>query len=176
MKKLFLLSFTALLFANTTAVAQKKVALTTFWVSKHIGFEQLGGGVGLAAAIASLSDDPNFNLKPVLDNFYKTFTEEYAQSFPFELMAKEDVVNRAEYLAYEGRFNEDKDGDRNKLFQRYFTADGVMFVSMGYDFVKKAVPFTTGVRAFVHIKLWNKEGKRVFTTTNMAPQKSLWVS
>ena len=98
MKKLFLLSFTALLFANTTAVAQKKVALTTFWVSKHIGFEQLGGGVGLAAAIASLSDDPNFNLKPVLDNFYKTFTEEYAQSFPFELMAKEDVVNRAEYL------------------------------------------------------------------------------
>ena len=99
MKKLFLLSFTALLFANTTAVAQKKVALTTFWVSKHIGFEQLGGGVGLAAAIASLSDDPNFNLKPVLDNFYKTFTEEYAQSFPFELMAKEDVVNRAEYLA-----------------------------------------------------------------------------
>ena len=199
MKKLFLLSFTALLFANTTAVAQKKVALTTFWVSKHIGFEQLGGGVGLAAAIASLSDDPNFNLKPVLDNFYKTFTEEYAQSFPFELMAKEDVVNRAEYLAYEGRFNEDKDGDRNKLFQRYLTADGykplveslfkgeksnqmqmvqmfndadgVMFVSMGYDFVKKAVPFTAGVRAFVRIKLWNKEGKRVFTINEYGTSK-----
>lgn len=171
MKKLFLLVFTALLFTNTTAVAQKKVALTTFWVSKHIGFEQLGGGVGLAAAIASLSDDPNFNLKPVLDNFYKTFTEECAQSFPFELMAKEDVVNRAEYLAYEGRFNEDKDGDRNKLFQRYFTADGVMFVSMGYDFVKKAVPFTAGVRAFVHIKLWNKEGKRVFTINEYGASK-----
>ena len=199
MKKLFLLAFTALLFTNTTAIAQKKVALTTFWVSKHIGFEELGGSVGLVAAIASLSDDPNFNLQPVLDNFYKTFTEEYAQSFPFELMDKESVVTRPEYVAYEGRFNEDQDADRNKLFQRYLTADGykplveslfkgeksnqmqmvkmfndadgVMFVSMGYDFVKKAVPFTAGVRAFVRIKLWNKEGKRVFTINEYGTSK-----
>ena len=41
-------------------------------------------------------------------------------------------------------------------------ADGVMFVSMGYEFIKKTVPFTAGVRAFVRIKLWNKEGKKVF--------------
>ena len=55
MKKLFLLVFTASLFVNTAAVAQKKVALTSFWVSKHIGFEQLGGSAGMIAAIASLS-------------------------------------------------------------------------------------------------------------------------
>ena len=134
-----------------------------------------------------------------MDNFYKTFTEEYAQSFPFELMDKEAVVTRPEYVAYEGRFNEDQDADRNKLFQRYLTADGykplveslfkgeksnqmqmvkmfndadgVMFVSMGYDFVKKAVPFTAGVRAFVRIKLWNKEGKRVFTINEYGTSK-----
>ena len=34
-----------------------------------------------------------------------------------------------------------------------------MFVSMGYDFVKKAVPFTAGVEAYIKIKLWNREGK-----------------
>ena len=170
--------------------SQKKVALTSFWVSKHIGFEQIGGNASLVAAIASLSEDPNFNLQPVLDNFYKTFTEDYSENFPFELMSEKDVIKRPEYIAYEGRFNEDKDADRSKLFQRYLTpegykplveslfkgeksnqmqmikmfndADGVMFVSMGYEFVKKTAPFTAGVRAFVRIKLWNKEGKKVF--------------
>jgi hypothetical protein len=199
MKKLILLAFAASLFVNTTAVAQKKVALTSFWVSKHIGFESLGGSAGMVAAIASLSEDPNFNLQPVLDNFYKTFTEEYSKSFPFELMPEDDVIKKPEYIAYEGRFNEEKDADRNLLFQRYLTpegykplveslfkgeksnqmqmvnmfndADGVMFVSMGYDFVKKPIPFTAGVRAFVRIKLWNSEGKRVFTLNEYGTSK-----
>ena len=199
MKKLILFVFTLALFVNTEALAQKKVALTSFWVSKHIGFEDLGGTAALVAAISSLSEDPNFNLQPVLDNFYTTFTEEYAKSFPFELMPEEEVIKREEYIAYEGRFNEDKDADRSKLFQRYLTpegykplveslfkgeksnqmqmlnmfsdADGVMFVSMGYDFVKKAIPFTAGVRAFVRIKLWNAEGKRVFTINEYGTSK-----
>ena len=64
----------------------KKVALTSFWVSKHIGFEELGGGAGLAAAIASLAEDPNFNLQPVLDNFYNTFMTDYAEQFPFDFL------------------------------------------------------------------------------------------
>lgn len=187
---------TALLICFTvghlTSYAQKKVAVISFWVSKHIGFEELGGGAGLVAAIASLAEDPDFNLQPVLDNFYNTFTTEYAEQFPFELLSEDDVLNKAEYQSYEGRFNEDQDVDRNKLFQQFLTpktykplqeslfkgdksnqmqmvqmfkndADGVMFVSMGYDFVKKAVPFTAGVRAFVRIKIWNNEGKKVLT-------------
>ena len=201
MKKINVLLVITILLANSfTAFTQsKKVALTSFWVSKHIGFEELGGGVGIAAAISSLSENPNFNLQPVLDNFYKTFTEEYAKNFPFDLLRKEEVVEREEYVSYEGRFNESKDADRSKLFQRYLTpdgykplvesvfkgeksnqmqmvkmfddADGVMFVSMGYDFVKKALPFTAGVRAFVRIKVWNKEGKRVFTLNEYGTSK-----
>ena len=69
MKKLILFVFAAIIFLNSGAVAQKKVALTSFWVSKHIGFEDLGGTAALVAAISSLSEDPNFNLQPVLDNF-----------------------------------------------------------------------------------------------------------
>lgn len=199
MKKIILLVFAASLFCNTVAIAQKKVALTSFWVSKHIGFEDLNGTAGMIAAIASLSEDSNFNLQPVLDNFYKTFTEEYAKSFPFDLLPEDDVLERPEYMDYEGRFNEDKDVDRSKLFQRYLTpegykplveslfkgeksnqmqmvnifndADGVMFVSMGYDFVKKPMPFTAGVRAFVRIKLWNAEGKRVFAINEYGTSK-----
>ena len=190
MKKIIIIMIVLSFGLNSSINSQKKVALTSFWVSKHIGFEQIGGSASLVAAIASLSEDPNFNLQPVLDNFYKTFTEDYSENFPFELMSEEDVIKRPEYIAYEGRFNENKDKDRSKMFQRYLTpegykplveslfkgeksnqmqmikmfndADGVMFVSMGYEFVKKTAPFTAGVRAFVRIKLWNKEGKKVF--------------
>ena len=179
---------------------EKKVAVTSFWVSKHIGFEELGGNVGLAASIASLSEDPSFNLQPVLDNFYNVFMTQFAEQFPFELLSETEVLDKPEYQSYEGRFNESKDIDRSKLFQMYLTpktykplqeslfkgkesnqvqmvemfketADGIMFVSMGYDFVHKALPFTAGVRAFVRIKVWNKEGKRVFTVNEYGTSK-----
>jgi len=178
----------------------KKVALTSFWVSKHIGFEELGGGAGLAAAIASLAEDPNFNLQPVLDNFYNTFMTDYAEQFPFDFLSEDEVLGKPEYQAYEGRFNESDDADRNLLMQQYLTpktykplqeslikgeksnqmqmvnmfkenADGIMFVSMGYDFVKKPMPFTAGVRAYIRIKIWNKEGKRVLTINEYGTSK-----
>ena len=201
MKKLTILFIVCLLACiNFNGYSQnKKVAVTTFWVSKHIGFDELGGGAGLAAAIGTLSDDPNFNLQPVLDNFYNIFINEYSKNFPFDLMPEDDVLQREEYVNYESRWNETKDADRGKLFQRYLTpkgykpmietlfkgknnntmrmleifddADGVMFVSMGYDFVKKTVPFTAGVRAFVRIKLWNKEGKKVFAINEYGTSK-----
>jgi len=201
MKKMTVLLLVCLLACiNFNGHAQnKKVAVTTFWVSKHIGFEELGGAAGLGAAIASLCDDPNFNLQPVLNNFHKTFFNEYAKNFPFDLMPEEDVLKREAYINYETRFKADKDGDRKKVFQRYLTpegykpmleslikgensnskqmlkifndADGIMFVSMGYDFVKKAVPFTAGVRAFVRIKLWNKDGKKVFSINEYGTSK-----
>ncbi|MFY0671980.1 MAG: hypothetical protein JXQ87_01165 [Bacteroidia bacterium] len=180
--------------------AEKKVALATFWVSKHIGFEQLGENAGLLAAIASLSEDPNFNLQPVLDNFYETFTTDYAEQFPFDLVDESVVLENPDYQAYEGRFNESEDEDAGKLLQRFLTpktykplqeslfkgeksnqmqmvemfkdvADGVMFVSMGYDFVKKPVPFTAGIQAYVQIKIWNKEGKRVLTIREVGTSK-----
>lgn len=191
----FLLPSTVGLFAQ-----EKKVALTTFYVNKHIGFSEIGGNAGTVAALASLMEDPNFNLQPVLDNFYKTFQEEFVPQFPFALLPEEEVLQNPAYIAYEGRFNEEEDADRNIFLQRFLTADGykplqeslfntdksnqmqmvemykesadgVMFVSMGYEFVKKMVPFTAGVRAFVRIKIWNKEGKKVVTINEYATSK-----
>lgn len=196
---LFLLAF--LTFSPLSLNAQDKtVALTTFWVSKHIGFEELGGSAALVAGIASLTEDPNFNLQPVLDNFYNTFMNDYSKLFPFKLLDESKVLEKPEYQNYEGRFNEDEDKDRSKWFERFLfpktykplqesafkgeksnqmqmvemfkdLADGVMFVSMGYDFVKKTAPFTAGVRAFVRIKIWNNEGKRVVAINEYATSK-----
>lgn len=199
--KFFLLFITVFFFGQFSTIAQeKKVALTTFWVSKHISFDQLGNGAGLAASIASLAEDPNFNLQPVLDNFYKTFTEEYSKQFPFALLPENEVLDKPEYQNYVGRYKESEDKDRKKYLQQFLTpktykpmhesfikgdksnqmqmvnmfkktADGVMFVSMGYSFVKKMAPFTAGIRAFVRIKIWNKEGKRVLTINEGATSK-----
>ena len=81
------------------------MAVTTFWVDKHIDFEQLGGNAAaITASIASLLEDPRFNLQPVLDNFYNTFTKDYAKQFPFELMDEKDVVETEAYQNYETRW------------------------------------------------------------------------
>lgn len=58
-----------------------------------------------------------------------------------------------------------------QMVKMFDDADGVMFVSMGYDFVKKDFPFTKVVRAFVRIKVWNKKGKRVFTLNEYGTSK-----
>lgn len=198
MKKVIILISCYVLSFSSLLAQEKKVALTSFWVSKQIGFSELSGGVGLAASIAALSDDPNFNLTPVLDNFYKVFTEEYAKQFPFVLLSEDEVLNIDAYKNYEGRFNEEE--DKKRLIQRYLcpktykplqeslfkgensnqmqmvqmfkeVADGVMFVSMSYDFVKKPMPFTAGIRATVRIKIWNKEGDKVLTINDYATSK-----
>ena len=187
------------LFLGTSVFAQKKVAVVTFYADKHIDFQALGGGAGLVAAIGSLSEDENFNLQPVLDNFHETFFKEYASQFPFELMAEEDVINNADYKAYDSRHGESNDEDRNKFLQRYLTyegykpmadnvllkknsnelamldifkdVDGVMFVNLEYAFVKKTVPFTAGIQAYVSVRLYNKEGKKVFKIRKAANSK-----
>ena len=196
-KNIMLLFTTSFLCINIVFGQDKKVALTSFWVSKHIGFQELGGVAGMSASILSLSEDPNFNLQPVLDNFYNVFTKEYSKQFPFVLLAEDEVLNNEAYKNFEGRFNEENDKNKGKWGQRFLTpktykplqeslikgeksnqmqmiymfkdvADGVMFVSMSYDFVKKPLPFTAGIRAKISINIWNKSGKKVLSINEYA--------
>jgi hypothetical protein len=194
MKKIIIimvvLSFGLTLVSN----AQKKVALTTFWVKKYIGFDQLDGPAALATQIMTLSENPNFDLTSVLDNFYETFTKEYSKEFPFELMTEEEILKSESYMTYEPKWDnglmlfkqyltpkdykvmtesliKGENSNSRQMLKMFPNADGVMFVTMGYDFVKKTVPFTAGVRAFVKIKLWNQEGKKVFSIREYGTSK-----
>ena len=191
-----------LLFSSVFSISAqtKKVALTSFWVNKHINFEQLGGAAGLAASVATLSESPDFNLQPVLDSFYSVFMNDFAAQFPFELLDEDVVLNDEDYQNYRGRFNESDDKDRGLFLQRFLVpktykplqeslfktknsnqmqmvslfedrADGVMFVSMGYEFIRKPLPFTAGIRAYCRIKIWNNKGKRVVTVNEYAKSK-----
>jgi hypothetical protein len=180
------------------AYAQKKVAVATFYADKNIDFSELGGGAGLAVAIGQLADDPKFDITPILDEFHKNFFGEYAKQFPFELLPEKDVTENELYVNYESKFGETKDDDRSKILRRYLTADGykplietliknknnnvvrmleifdtadgVMFVSISFKFVKTS-PFTAAIQAYARMKLWNKEGKRVFVVNEYANSK-----
>ncbi|MDP6907859.1 MAG: hypothetical protein QF371_00060 [Flavobacteriales bacterium] len=188
----------SMLMIPTALVAQKKVAVTTFYADKYIDFSELGSAAGLAVAIGQLADDPKFNIEPILDKFHANFFNDYAKEFPFDLIPEKDVVENEQYANYESKFGETKDEDRARLFQRYLTvdgykplietlvknknnnvirmleifdsADGVMFVSISFKFVKTS-PFTAGIQAYARIKLWNKEGKRVFVVNEFANSK-----
>jgi len=46
-----------------------------------------------------------------------------------------------------------------------------MLVNIEYAFVKKTVPFTAGIQAFVKIQLYNREGKKVFKIRKYATSK-----
>jgi hypothetical protein len=196
-KTLFLL---LILFSVQAFSQKKKVAVTTFYVDKHIDFSGLDGAARMAASIASLAENPNFDLKSVLNNFHTVFFNDYAKQFPFDLMAEESVIGKDQYKNYESKFGETADADKSKLMQKYIVqdgykplmetlakkekrneirmleifkndADGVMFVYMSYSFVKKFAvggTGTAGIRAHAHIKLWNKEGKKVFSINESA--------
>jgi hypothetical protein len=188
----------SILMISSTLLAQKKVAVTTFYADKYIDFSELGGAAGLAVAIGQLADDPKFNIEPILDKFHANFFNEYAKEFPFDLIPEKDVTENEQYIKYESKFGETKDEDRSKLLRRYLTADGykplietliknknnnvvrmleifdsadgVMFVSISFKFVKTS-PFTAAIQAYARMKLWNKEGKRVFVVNEFANSK-----
>lgn len=112
-------------FAITQVQAQrKKVAVVTFYVSKHIDFDALGGGAALASGIASLSEDPKFDLTSVLKNFHDVFFNEYAKVFPFDLVPESEVLSNEEYQNYVSNWGETEDAERSKLMQQYITYEG----------------------------------------------------
>jgi hypothetical protein len=98
MKKvsIFLPLLLVFLIAHTYAQG-KKVAVVTFFVNKKIDVTEFGGPAFLA--VNKLTDDPNFNLEPLLKNFHAQFFDDYSKSFPFQLLPEKDVVNNDAYKA-----------------------------------------------------------------------------
>jgi hypothetical protein len=120
------------LFLSAKVMAQdKKVALVTFYCDKKIG------GTGLGSAGESLMKDPNFNLKPVVEKAYTTFTTQFAKDFPFKLLDKTTVTENAEYKAYESKFLWDTTKNFNKIAGvQYAVVDGFIWAFAGGALIK----------------------------------------
>ncbi len=186
---------------STSFGQNKKIAVVTFYVDKHIGFSELNENAALLAAIGSLAENPNFDLTSVLNNFHEVFFTEYSKKFPFDIVPEEEVLGNELYQNYESKWGETSDDERSIFMQRYLAypgykpmeeslgkknrndlkmleifkdVDGVMFVYLDYNFVPKMAiggMGSAGVKANVRMKLWNKEGKRVFAFNESAVSK-----
>ena len=180
----------------TAQDAEKKVALTTFFVDRQIDVSDLSGNAAFVANILTMAKDSNFNLQPVLDDFKNNFFTSYAQQFPFSLMPESEILENADYQAFEesipfdfvrpltpdgykvmypgGILQRKENRNQNEMLRMFPTADGVMYVFMNYAFVKKIAiggMGTAGIRAFCSIWLYNKEGKNVFRIYESANSK-----
>lgn len=173
MKKLVAITLTLFLGLSLNSMAQKKkVAVVTFYGDKYISFSELDGNAALGASIATLSKDPNFDIKPIVKKFHDTFFTELAKELPFDLYPEEKVINNPAYIAYKSRMGETEDATDPALLQNFVVADGykpmmetmskkyknelkmleifgndvdgVMFVYIDFAFVKKFAVGGTG--------------------------------
>ncbi|MFT5955896.1 MAG: hypothetical protein ACI8QD_002757, partial [Cyclobacteriaceae bacterium] len=122
-----------LLCATVTAFAQKKVASVNFSMDKRIDAGNLGGGAALLQGVMQLADDPNFDVKPVFDSFYKEFHENFATEFPFDLLDEEVVLGDAAYQAYSPSYAGTSKLDSLGLTGRY------VIVKEGYKGLQRPV-------------------------------------
>lgn len=180
---------------NLANAQSKKVAVVSFYINEEIDVKDFGAPAYLA--VKKLSDNPAFNLTPILSSFHKQFMDEYAKSFPFALLPEEQVLKNDAYKAYlpvgianSGVLNATnyllpvdgykiflnlagRDNEKNmiKIFPQ---ADGVMDVAINFKLEKIGIGGMgiVKVKANAIITLFNKNGDKVFTVDQNARSKS----
>lgn len=187
MKKSVLVLLALMFFVYGVNAQKKKVAVVTFYVNRYVEpDDNLSGNAKLISSIAALSNNPNFNLSSILENFHNTFFNEFLPMFPFEVIDEKTIWENENYKQMKS-FDSTSIFQRNSLLYKdyrycdvhslfksdlrrlieYFPEyDGFMFVFLSYKIMAKAAiggMGSAGIRAFVNMKLWNKETKRVFT-------------
>lgn len=195
-KNLILIPLLFVLFTANVFAQNKKVAVVTFYVVKQIGVTAFGGAA--EAAVMKLSDDPNFNMEPLLKKFHTQFFDDYSKSFPFQLIPEADVINNDAYKAYvpvgtatSGPLKDIKytvpidgykvvlplmghENERN-LLAIFKQCDGVMKVYIDFDLVK--IGFggmgVVKVNAHANIALFNKDGDKIFSVKEDAKSKGV---
>lgn len=193
---IFSLLLLCLFCGSINAQSAKKVAVTTFFVDRQIGVSELNGTAALTSQILTMAKDTNFNLEPQLEKFKTTFFNDFAKNFTFDLIPESVITGNPDYQAFQetkmfdyaqpivakgyknmfpGGFLQKKENrDQNEMLRIFPQADGIMFVFMSYDFVKKVAiggMGSAGIRATCNIWLYNKEGKAVFKIVEGATSK-----
>jgi hypothetical protein len=92
-----------MLFLLITSMAYgQKVAIVTFYVDKYIDYKKANEGTRSTYNSRTLADDPNFDLRPLLQEFYETFKKDFVKDFPFEIVDEKEILESPMYQAYHG--------------------------------------------------------------------------
>ena len=168
----------------STSAQNKKVALVTFYVNKTLN---VGKGINpINVVIGTLAKDPNFDLSGILSDFHNTFVTDYVKQYPFDLIDEKTIIESENYknidcvdsayshcLTFAGYKALDVSGiykkHLNKLKAAFPDVDGFLFVFMDFEIMAK-VAFagmgTAAINARMCMKLWNKNGDRVFNVSD----------
>jgi hypothetical protein len=192
MKKLFILFYLPLVVLSAPAFAQdKKVAVVTFYADKQIDISRFAAK-SAEASITKLCNDPDFDMMPFLKNFHDQFFKNYAKKFNFQLLPEREVIGDSNYKdftpndpASAGALRDEltlaakgykvvlplKDNENEKkLASMFATCDGIMKVYLDFGMEKKGLGGVALVKvnANLHILLFDKSGKKVFSTIETA--------
>ena len=192
---LFLL--TAFLAPATMMAQAKKVALVSFYCDKKVGGTGLGSTTEALINDPSFNLQPlvtkayerfvefakDFPFE-MIDYNEVVGNAEYREFRSGILFDTSKGINKAmgvQYarakelvLAYGGKtllISEDKQ-DQCRMTKIFPTADGVMLVSMDYEFDARAMGFAAGIKANITISLFDKTCNKVFRVNESANSKS----
>jgi len=191
MKKILLVTY-VVLFALQSFAQDKKVALVSFYTVKQVGFVDKPSQQDLLNS-AKLADDTAWRILPILKSFRAQFFKNDVDKFPFQLLPEKQVLANREYrqfMADNGNVNDilsfktnlpvpgyqalpdQKKNDNEKNMLTIFPAcDGIMKVFVKFELDRRGVGpkmALVKVKASATISLFNKEGEKVFETTESA--------
>ncbi len=140
MKKVSVI-FICALFATTLIYGQnKRVAVVTFYVDKYINANKIVETSREATYELTKKDDPRFDLRPILQDFHKTFMKDYVKKFPFDVIPEEEVLNHAMFKAYKGLDGiEDPDSANNlndEINDRFIAIEGYNVLLTGGNMLR----------------------------------------
>ncbi len=187
-----ILLFFLMLTVFTVSAQKKKVAVVTFYANKVIDFTEIAGDKlteSVVKKVFELRDNPKFNLQPILVKFHDAFYNEYAKSFPFDLVPEGEVTGSDAYKNFVPKYQMSKYDANDYLISNGYKyiydgpmaavneegvanamaeavkADGVMFVHIDFAFEKGfgvGGTSTLKVKAFTRISVYNKKGEKLF--------------
>jgi len=118
----------------------QKVAIVTFYVDKYIDYKKANEGTRSTYNARTLADDPSFDLRPVLQEFYETFKKDFVKDFPFEIIDEQEILESPMYQAYHG-LDGVEDTDSVDIFMenindRFIAIDGYNVLPSGGNMLR----------------------------------------
>jgi len=181
----------------STFSQEKKVALVTFWGDKKIG----GTGMGTVGESLMKDPNFNLTplVEKAYDRFVNEFAKDFPfklidkatitgnadyQAYKSPMMADTAKnFNKAVGLQYviikdyiwaygdiQGFLKEEK-RDPCNLAKIFPDADGILFVTMDYEFEPRAMGFAAGVRAYLNMFMYDKKCDKVFRIREQSASK-----
>ncbi|AXG74208.1 hypothetical protein DVK85_08130 [Flavobacterium arcticum] len=181
--------------ANVQAQVEK-AAVVTFYTNKVVGFSEISGvGTGaILEKVLNLSEDPDFNLEPLLNKFHDQFFTKYAKDFQYDFLPEDEVTNDPEYVnfvpsmlgvetkendrlltygdykaIYEGALGKANEEGMAEIFKD--KVDRIIYVSFSFDLLPTTVGPLLKIRARMRIAVYDKEGEKIFVIREGANSK-----